>query len=626
MEEHIVTLWRHEDLQDFYDDMETPGGSLYIPDRSCHCCHQRPISRNTHYDLTEDEADLIKQDDRVRAVTKVSDIPERVPLSFTRSGNYDKNWYGTPLSTSRNWCLWRSRNSYNDNSSTINAWFPTGPMLNFPENPYLNSSVTYTETGKNVDVVIIDGALDPNHPEAAVNDDGTGGSRVVELDWDTYTSEVGGSLTGAYPYVYNLSSTSNSQVQHGASCATQVGGNRQGHAPGCNLYSIWPYTSATIGLPSNFSNELYDYIRAFHRNKSINPDTGCKNPTICNASIGYSYTLTESGNRWPHFARNGSNTYGVDVASDTYRLTNQEMEDAQICAQSEITGTSPNRQVTITGGRGVSFVDPDISDIEDMLAEGIHWFASAGNDNSLCKYPTDTGYDNIYLRNRITYSTQVNGESRLYHHNRSFTPDTGGVLVGAISGTPQDVLQSSGKGEMPIYYTNRGTGVDIYAFCDFSTSGIQDTVNISFVTADPRDSNYWIRMFNGTSSACPQTVGIATLILERFPDMSPADLKNYLLSRTRDRDNDNEIGDDGRGWPGEQPTNFDPFTQANETSDGDWDNFSFDVNENPKVAMNLTDIRPTSGRVEIKNFHKQRGSSGTVYPRQRTARTYRTKV
>jgi len=620
MEEYIVTLWRHEDLQDFYDDMETPGGSLYIPDRACHCCHQRPISRNTHYDLNEDEADLVRQDDRVRAVTKVSDIPERVPMSFTRSGTYDKDWAANPTSASRNWCLWRSRNAYNDNSSTIDAWFPTGPMLNTPENPNLSGSVTYTETGKNVDVIILDGALDPNHPEAAVNDDGSGASRVVEVDWNDYTAEVGGSLTGPYPYVYS-SGTANGQIQHGAACATQVGGNRQGHAPGCNLYNIWPYASSSIGLPNNFAYELYDYIRAFHRNKSVNPDTGCKNPTICNASIGYSYVLSENDNRWPHFARNGSNTYGVDAASDSYRLTNQEMEDAEICAQSEIFGTSPNRQVVITGGRGVSYIDPDISDVEDLIADGIHWFAAAGNENSLCKYPTDAGYDNIYLRNRISYSTQVNGESRLYHHNRSFTPDTGGVLVGAISGTPQSVLQSSGKGEMPIYYTNRGPGVDIYAFADFTTCGINDASGESFTTADPRDANYFIQFFNGTSSACPNAVGIATLILERFPDMTPADLKDYLLSRARDKDNDNEIGDDGRGWPGEQPTNFDPFSQG---LDGDYDNYSFEAGENPKVAMNLTDIRPTSGRIEIKNLHKQRESSGAVYPRQRTARTWRT--
>lgn len=618
MEEYIVTLWRHEDLHDFYHEMENEGGSDCVPDRACHCCQRRPISRNTKYQLTDEEADILRQDNRVRAVTKISDIPEKVPMSFTRSGNYDKDWARSPTASSINWCLWRSRNAYNDNSSTIDAWFPGGPMYAPSANPDLNSSVSYTETGKNVDVIVIDGALDPNHPEAAVNEDGTGGTRVVELDWNIYTAEVGGSLTGPYPYVYS-SSTVNRNIQHGASCATQIGGNRQGHAPGCNLYSIWPYAGSGLGLPSAFSGEIYDYIRAFHRNKPINPETGCKNPTICNASIGYTYTLRENSTTWPHFARNGTNTYGVDVANSTYRLTNQEMEDAQICAQSAITGTSPNREVRLTAVKGVSYIDADISDIEDMLADGIHWFASAGNDNTLCKYSTDPDHDNIYLRNRVTYSTQIGGESRYYHHGRSFTPETGGVLVGAISGSPQDVLQASGKGEMPIYYTNRGTGVDIYAFCDFTASGINDATSISFTTSDSRDANYYIRFFNGTSSACPQTVGIATLILERYPDMSPEALKDYLLSRAHDKDNHNEIGDDGRGWPGTQPINF--YGQG-----GDYDNYSFPTGENPKVAMNLTDIRPSSGRVDTKNYYGARKSSGSVYPRTRSARTYRTRA
>ena len=33
MKEYIVTCKTHEDLQSLYDDMETPGGNLHIPDR-----------------------------------------------------------------------------------------------------------------------------------------------------------------------------------------------------------------------------------------------------------------------------------------------------------------------------------------------------------------------------------------------------------------------------------------------------------------------------------------------------------------------------------------------------------------------------------------------------------------
>ena len=56
MNEYIVTCRSYEDLEDLYDDMETPGGSLYIPDRAVDLVHRREISRNTHYMLTEEEA------------------------------------------------------------------------------------------------------------------------------------------------------------------------------------------------------------------------------------------------------------------------------------------------------------------------------------------------------------------------------------------------------------------------------------------------------------------------------------------------------------------------------------------------------------------------------------------
>ena len=69
MQEWIVTLHNREDLPGFYDDMETEGGNLFIPNRAVEVAHKRPISRNTHYMLTREEVDLIKSDDRVWDVT-----------------------------------------------------------------------------------------------------------------------------------------------------------------------------------------------------------------------------------------------------------------------------------------------------------------------------------------------------------------------------------------------------------------------------------------------------------------------------------------------------------------------------------------------------------------------------
>ena len=59
MKEYIVTCKSRENLQSLYNDMETEGGTLYIPNREIELVDRREVSRNTHYKLTEDEAELI---------------------------------------------------------------------------------------------------------------------------------------------------------------------------------------------------------------------------------------------------------------------------------------------------------------------------------------------------------------------------------------------------------------------------------------------------------------------------------------------------------------------------------------------------------------------------------------
>ena len=47
---YVVTLKKREDLDGFYSDMETNGFRLNL---------KRPISRNTHYWMTEDQANTL---------------------------------------------------------------------------------------------------------------------------------------------------------------------------------------------------------------------------------------------------------------------------------------------------------------------------------------------------------------------------------------------------------------------------------------------------------------------------------------------------------------------------------------------------------------------------------------
>ena len=62
MQEWIITLHNKEDLESFYEDIETEGGDLFIPDRAVDLVHRRLISRNTHYMLDKAEAELIEQE------------------------------------------------------------------------------------------------------------------------------------------------------------------------------------------------------------------------------------------------------------------------------------------------------------------------------------------------------------------------------------------------------------------------------------------------------------------------------------------------------------------------------------------------------------------------------------
>ena len=51
MTQYVVTVKKGTDIDSFYNEMETTGGSSTIPNREVTCYDRRPISRNTGYDL-----------------------------------------------------------------------------------------------------------------------------------------------------------------------------------------------------------------------------------------------------------------------------------------------------------------------------------------------------------------------------------------------------------------------------------------------------------------------------------------------------------------------------------------------------------------------------------------------
>lgn len=262
--EHVVTLKSYDDLENFYQDMETEGGDLYIPDRQIEVTHKRPISRNTNYMLTYEEADQLRQDPRVESVSLLPNELGYVPIAhyYTQTSDaWDKS--SSTAATMKNWGLLRC--TLPESIFTPQPWGSNTPSAN----PVQSATITVPASGRNVDVIIVDGFGFPDHPEFD--------TRYIQYNWYQHNPEVTGGAVGTYLY----NSYTGNDNNHGTHTSGTVAGNTQGWARSANIYNIYYSSSVT---PVEY---LIDYIREFHRTKPVNPETGRKNPTICNNSWGY---------------------------------------------------------------------------------------------------------------------------------------------------------------------------------------------------------------------------------------------------------------------------------------------------------------------------------------------------
>ena len=275
LHKYAVVLKNYHDLENFYNDMETEGGSITIPDRAVDVDLRKPTSRVTHYMLTPQEALAVEQDTRVEFVELVTD--ELPTLMHTRSGR----WARSELNdgSDNQWGLWR--HYIGENNNNFNSVMPpTGYSTEFLD--VITQDIRFPYTGKNVDVIILDDqAWEPNHSEFL---DDNGVSRVVDYNWWQHASAVGDSNHVGRTYAQRGTSSN----FHNIHCAGTAVGRQEGWAKDANIYFL------ALNFPgSDFFNSIspslaYDYIREFHNNKPINPLTGRKNPTIVNNSWGYS--------------------------------------------------------------------------------------------------------------------------------------------------------------------------------------------------------------------------------------------------------------------------------------------------------------------------------------------------
>ncbi len=393
--DYIVTVHNKEDLESIYEELETLGKAPPNTEltRKIHCVERRPISRNTVYKLIDWEVDQLRRDPRIKSVTpspKYLGIKPGTNAITQVSNNWNKS-----TSTNANMLNWGLLRCFE--GAQITGWGSNGTTN-------ASGAITLTQTGKNVDVVIVDGdGIIFDHPEYAVNSDGTGGSRAIAYNWFQHQTEVGG--IGGNTYVYGLS-------DHATHVAGTVAGNTQGWARDANIYNIY----YDAGGQGSFAY-AFDYVREFHRTKSVNPATGRKNPTICNNSWGWSIFPSE----WSF----------QDITAVTYRGTRY---------------IAPGGTVTSAGESGIYGTTFRIAEFNGTLLENVKQrvinsgtYDPADGDVTLppswfANFSGTGGYIDINQEPAAEYVCTVNGPANItIYHGIAISSNTGPcTLTGSI--------------------------------------------------------------------------------------------------------------------------------------------------------------------------------------------------
>jgi subtilisin family serine protease len=482
--EYVVTLRRGESWEDFSKEMVDEYGSDVVPSRPVIMTNSRPVNkRNTHFMLTEEEAEELKKDPRVIDVDVPADQNEKVGIGLRDSQKGDFNRFGGSKyhPNKINWGLVRCINSSNPYSGRRAVKY----------------NYEYDLDGTGVDVVIHDSGIQADHPEF---DDVSGVSRVQQIDWYK-ESGVHGRMPNGHYTDYN---------GHGTHVAATAVGKTYGWAKNAKIYAIkvnglQGRRDPNGGIPIV---DCFDVIKGWHERKPVDPKTGKKRPTIVNMSWGYSANYKKIKNI-SYRGRNQKNTWNI--------MKNLQSKYGLIPLY--------NGQSYITNSR-MPAID---ADIQELIDAGIHVCIAAGNNGHKIDVPNGADYNN--------YIDTDNG--RIWYHRGSSPYDDEAFIVGNVDS------RLHRKGEAKIGSSECGPGVNIWApGTDIMSacSTVNDMGN--GVGAYPKNRRFKIVSITGTSMASPQICGMGAIILQMFPELTPKELRDWFDKNakavlfTTGRDND----------------------------------------------------------------------------------------
>ena len=578
IDEYIVVVNLPEDWKEVHEYIINENEIDGIPNRKVNCSNDQPFSlRTSIYEMSVEEAEILKTHNKVECVElNPEKYPQPQSLDTARFGNvvqFNKPVYGgtpttyTPSSGTTNgirsnWALLSTNHPSSKPFKGDNLFFDA-----------VDKDVQYAIKGNNVDAVIIDTGIGVLHPEfigsggdyrvrdvildgpmkadpaafsgytETVTIDGVNiGTRAQEArarSWWSNTSirssafqSLGTiSVDSRYTriHAHSKNGTDSMASNHGTCCASQIGGKYHGFAFECNLWNIRIQFG---GDPSYYmdSNVALNACNIWHQAKKIassDPD-----PTIINNSYGASYATSNNSSTTYYHTYRGSNT--------TYTGSGSVWTVPSGHGSCRCGGYFKYRYLSTVSyigyGAGKYLASPNSttsSAAENAIAAGCIVLASAGNNNQKLSDKDDVDFNNKYYGTSSSYSggTFLN---RVGGIQQGFSGDheqgKGTIRVGAIDCgvEPRDEQQGVPKNTIrKVAYSSNGPMVDIYAPAE-KTHAASYASGEDYTRGD--NSSFHDTFFGGTSSACPNTVGVAALFLEKNRSANQDDVRSFLTN------------------------------------------------------------------------------------------------